>query len=206
MVLDQHELDELLALFPNSVQAIERFKNSNATNNALDKLDQKVLQLRKQISELKVKQAKERENFLIDVRQHISPTLSSELSIAGFYGRFGGNLEAAKKAKNEADANPLQSKTLYSRIDILIAKYSLNLDVDDLVNDSDDLIESEEDIKRTLLDAWNKNLDNKDITLLEEQISAIKNLKEDLIQNSGKSVNSGTYSEFTQSEKTEYTY
>ena len=80
------------------------------------------------------------------------------------------------------------------------------------MNDSDDLIESEEDIKRTLLDAWNKNLDNKDVTLLEEQISAIKNLKEDLIQNSGKSVksgksvNSGTYSEFTQSEKTEYTY
>ena len=206
MVLEQHELDELLALFPNSVQAIERFKNSNATNNALDKLDQKVLQLRKQISELKVKQAKERENFLIDVRQHISPTLSSELSIAGFYSRLGGNLEAAKKAKNEADANPLQSKTLYSRIDILIDKYSLNLDVDDLVNDSDNLIESEEDIKRTLLDAWNKNLDNKDITLLEEQISAIKDLKENLIQNSGKSVNSGIYSEFTQSKKTEYTY
>ena len=74
------------------------------------------------------------------------------------------------------------------------------------MNDSDNLIESEEDIKRTLLDAWNKNLDNKDITLLEEQISEIKNLKEDLIQNSGKSVNSGTYSEFAQSEKTEYTY
>lgn len=90
MILEQHELDELLALFPNSIQAIERFKNSNAINNALDKLDQKVLQLREQISEIKVKQAQAREEFLKDVKRYISPQLWAQTSIAGFYNIFGG--------------------------------------------------------------------------------------------------------------------
>lgn len=65
MALDQNEIQELLALFPNGKTAIERFSNSTAANDALDKLDQKVNQLKEELASLKVKKLRKERNLIL---------------------------------------------------------------------------------------------------------------------------------------------
>ena len=64
MALEQNEIQELLELFPNSNAAIERFTNSQSKQKeALDKLANKIKQLKSKLSDLKLKKAEERAEF-----------------------------------------------------------------------------------------------------------------------------------------------
>ena len=64
MALEQNEIQELLELFPNSKAAIERFTNSQSKQKeALDKLANKIKQLKSKLSDLKLKKAEERAEF-----------------------------------------------------------------------------------------------------------------------------------------------
>ena len=64
MALEQNEIQELLELFPNSKAEIERFTNSQSKQKeALDKLANKIKQLKSKLSDLKLKKAEERAEF-----------------------------------------------------------------------------------------------------------------------------------------------
>ena len=64
MALEQNEIQELLELCPNSKAAIERFTNSQSKQKeALDKLANKIKQLKSKLSDLKLKKAEERAEF-----------------------------------------------------------------------------------------------------------------------------------------------
>ena len=64
MALEQNEIQELLELFPNSKAAIERFTNSQSKQKeALDKMANKIKQLKSKLSDLKLKKAEERAEF-----------------------------------------------------------------------------------------------------------------------------------------------
>lgn len=59
MALEQNEIQELLELFPNSKAAIERFTNSQSKQKeALDKLANKIKQLKSKLSDLKLKKSR----------------------------------------------------------------------------------------------------------------------------------------------------
>lgn len=67
MALEQNEIQELLELFPNSKAAIERFTNSQSKQKeALDKLANKIKQLKSKLSDLKLKKQKKEQNLQRD--------------------------------------------------------------------------------------------------------------------------------------------
>lgn len=149
MALDQNEIQELLALFPNSRDAIERFGNASAANDALDKLDQKISQLKEKLASLKVKKAKEREEF------HTKATKLFECS------SVLGNYYAST----------------YSEVDIFLAENSLSqLKTEDLIDNHNELASSFHEIIDILLNAWNENYNDREIKALESSILDLQTL------------------------------
>lgn len=161
MSLDQNEIQELLALFPNGKHVIERFTQSQESIVALEKLDEKINLLKEEITKLKVKQSEERSKFLEKVANcvHVYPdddVRYLELSI------WSGDL----------------ATELYSGMDMFLAENNLSqLSADNLLNDDGTLLESKNETKRILLDAWNENLDDSEISILETKISDLQKLR-----------------------------
>ena len=148
MALDQNEIQELLELFPNSRDAIERFSNSTAANEALDKLDKKISQLKEKLAGLKVNKAKEREEFNEKVNNLFK------------YGIFTNSFS-----------------TSYSQIDIFLAENSLNqLNTDDLIDNQDKLFSDYQETKDVLLNAWLENYNDREIKALESSILDLQTL------------------------------
>lgn len=153
MSLNQEEIQELFELFPNSKAAIERFGNASAANEALDKLDQKISQLKEELASLKVKKAKKREEF--------NTKIDNLFQIA-----------------NPFDfVNPTEYYISYSRVDIFLAENSLSqLKAEDLVDNQDNLVYSRQETKDILLNAWLENYNDREIKALESSILDLQTL------------------------------
>lgn len=146
MALDQNEIQELLELFPNSKAAIERFSNASAANDALDKLDQKISQLKEELAGLKVKKAKEREEFNTKIGKLFSCDVWDYKTS---YSKI--DIFIAENSLNQ-------------------------LKTEDLIDNQDNLVSSYQETKNTLLNAWLENYNDREIKALESSILDLQTL------------------------------
>lgn len=146
MSLNQQEIQELLELFPNSKAAIERFGNASAANDALDKLDQKISQLKEELAGLKVKKAKEREEF----NTKIGKLFSSD--VWGYKTSYSKiDIFIAENSLNQ-------------------------LNTDDLIDNQNNLVSDYQGTIDILLNAWLENYNDREIKALESSILDLQTL------------------------------
>lgn len=199
MSLDQNEIQELLALFPNGKHVIERFTQSQESIDALEKLDDKIDQLKAELAGLKVKQTESRNAFSNTVKNFLTlfPENSSDISPAAMASHpvlslIGGSIAAAGIASSVVTETlkgaPLfgtviksVENELYSQMGSFLAENGLSqLSVDALVTDDGVLLESREETKQIILDAWLENYNDRRVKILEHKISDLQKLRASL--------------------------